>query len=131
MISFLLSVPQYIRFILLIIYVGCIVALSLLPPQDFPRIELFRGADKVIHLTMYLVFSVLGCWALKADENRSRILLIILITIGWGIFMEFMQLEMRLGRSFSWFDELANTTGALSGILIYLLTFFNSADSGS
>lgn len=122
MISFLLSVPQYIRFVLLVFYVGCIVALSLLPPQDLPQVELFYGADKIIHLTMYFIFAMLGSWALKAEENRARIFLIILVTVGWGILMEFMQLEMHAGRSFSWFDELANATGVLTGILIYMLT---------
>jgi VanZ family protein len=122
MISFLLSIPQYIRFVLLVIYVGCIVALSLLPPQDLPHIELFYGADKLIHLSMYLIFSMLACWTLKAEENNGRILWIILITAGWGIFMEFMQLEMHAGRSFSWYDEMANAVGVLTGISIYLLS---------
>lgn len=126
MISFLLSVPQYVRFVLLVIYVGCIVALSLLPPQDLPQVELFYGADKLIHLMMYFIFAMLGCWALKAEENRARIFLIILVTVGWGIFMEFMQLEMHAGRSFSWYDELANATGVLTGILFYLLTSNNT-----
>lgn len=130
MISFLLSVPQYIRFILLVIYVGCIMALSLLPPQDLPQVELFPGADKLIHLTMYLIFAMLGCWAVKAEENRTRIILIVLVTAGWGIFMEFMQLEMHAGRSFSWLDELANAIGVLTGITIYLLTSYGlSKDS--
>lgn len=127
MISFLLTVPQYIRFVLLFIYVGCIVALSLLPPQDLPHIELFYGADKIIHLSMYLIFSLLACWALKADKNSARILWIILITAGWGIFMEFMQLEMHAGRSFSWYDEMANAIGVLTGISFYLLSTNKSA----
>jgi len=128
MISFLLWIPQYIRFVLLIIYVGGIVALSLLPPQDLPRITLFYGADKVIHFMMYLIFSLLGCWALKAEENSRRILLIVFLTIGWGIFMEIMQLEMHAGRSFSWLDELANTTGVLMGIIIYRLTTYKTVN---
>jgi VanZ family protein len=124
MISFLLSVPQYIRFILITLYVASIVALSLLPPQNLPQVVLFRGADKVIHLSMYLIFSLLGCWTLKTEENRAGIFLILPVTIGWGLLMEFIQLEMHLGRSFSWFDILANTTGALTGILIYVLTVY-------
>lgn len=126
MVSFLLSVPQYIRFVLLVIYVGCIVALSLLPPQDLPQVELFPGADKLIHLSMYLIFSLLGCWTLKAEKNKTRIVWIILITVGWGIFMEYMQLEMHAGRSFSWYDELANATGVLTGIIIYILTSYST-----
>lgn len=121
MVSFIFSVPQYLRLLLLALYVGCIAALSLLPPQDLPKVELFRGADKVIHLMMYLIFALLGCWALKTENHRSGLWLILFTTIGWGLLMEFIQLEMHIGRSFSWFDALANTTGALTGILIYVL----------
>lgn len=124
MISFLLSIPQYIRFMLLFVYVGCIVALSLLPPQDLPKVSLFYGADKLIHLMMYMIFAILGCWALKVEENTRRLILILPVTIGWGIFMEIMQLEMHAGRSFSWMDELANTTGVLIGIIIYRLVAY-------
>ena len=69
MISFLISVRQPFRFLLVILYIGCIAALSLLPPQNLPKVQLFQGADKVVHFMMYLIFSVLGCWALKAEEN--------------------------------------------------------------
>jgi VanZ family protein len=121
MISFLLSVRQLFRIFLTIFYVGCIVALSLLPNNDFPRIELFEGADKVVHFLMYFIFSLLFCWTTKTESNYSRLFFIIPVTIGWGIFMEFMQLSMHQGRSFSVFDILANSLGVISGTLIYLL----------
>ena len=127
MISLLLSVPQFFRFALLIIYVGCIMALSLLPPQDFPQVQLFEGADKVVHFLMYLIFSLLGCWSLKTEFNRTRILFIIPITMGWGIFMEIMQLNMQIGRSFSWYDELANCVGVLVGVIGYQLAIYKYA----
>ena len=119
MISFLLSVRPFFRFSLVVIYLLFILALSLLPPQDLPEIQLFNGADKVVHFMMYLIFSVLGCWALKAEENRTGIWLTIPLAIGWGILMELIQLEMRAGRSFSWYDIQANTAGVAVGILIY------------
>ena len=120
MISFLLSVRQPFRFSLIFLYVAGIAALSLLPPQDLPKVQLFKGADKVIHLVMYLIFSVLSCWTLKTEDSWYAIWLIIPITVGWGMLMEYIQLEMRLGRSFSWSDILANTIGVLIGIIIYL-----------
>ena len=120
MISFLLSVRPFFRYALLVIYLLFVMALSLLPPQDLPKIPLFKGADKLVHFTMYLIFSVLGCWALKAEENRYGIWLIVPLTVGWGILMEFIQLELRMGRSFSWYDIVANTTGVAVGIIIYV-----------
>ena len=121
MISFLLSVRLPFRYALVLIYVGLIMTLSLIPPQSFPKLPLFEGADKLVHIMMYLVFSVLSSWALKIELYRQRVWLIIPVIIGWGILMEFIQLEMRIGRSFSWYDILANTTGATIGILFYLL----------
>jgi len=121
MISFLLTVRSPFRYALLIIYVGCIMTLSLLPPQDLPRVQLFKGADKVIHVMMYLVFAIMTAWALKIEMNRSRVWLILPVTIGWGILMEVFQLEMHIGRSYSMYDMLANTTGVAIGLLFYLL----------
>ncbi len=121
MISFLLTVRQPVRFILVIFYVGCIVALSLLPPQDLPKIPLFKGFDKVVHILMYLIFSILFCWSIKTEKNYYRLLLVIPITIGWGILMEYLQLKMHMGRSFDPNDILANSFGVISGVLIYIL----------
>lgn len=126
MIYFLLSVRLSLRYALVVIYVGCIMALSLLPPQDFPKIPLFNGADKVIHILMYLIFSILSSWALKMELHRSRIWFIVSATIGWGILMEVFQLEMHFGRSFSWFDVLANTTGVAIGMIIYVVVTRNA-----
>ena len=120
MISFLLKINQSVRFILVIVYVGCIAALSLLPPQDFPQLPLFEGFDKVVHFMMYFIFSLLFSWAMKTELNYLRLLLIIPITIGWGVFMEIMQLEMHLGRSFDLYDMLANSIGVSFGILIFV-----------
>jgi VanZ family protein len=102
------------------------MALSLLPPQDFPKVQLFDGVDKVVHFLMYFIFSILGCWAIKTEIHQSRIWFILPITIGWGLFMELMQLEMHLGRSFSWYDMLANSVGVITGILIYVFSVRNS-----
>lgn len=121
MISFLLKINQSTRIILVILYVGCIAALSLLPPQDFPRVPLFEGVDKVVHFIMYSIFSLLFSWAIKTELNYSRLLLIIPVTIGWGVFMEIMQSDMHLGRSFDLHDMLANAIGVGFGILIFVL----------
>jgi VanZ family protein len=126
MISFLLEVKRPYRILLVILYVGCIAALSLLPPKDFPRIPMFHGFDKVVHVMMYFIFSLLFCWAIKTESNYSWLLLIIPVTIGWGIFMEYLQLKMHLGRSFDSNDILANSLGVVTGVLIYVLASLKS-----
>lgn len=121
MMSYILSIRQSVRVFFVVFYIGCIAALSLLPPNDLPQIELFTGADKMIHFTMYFIFSLLFSWTLKTELNYYRIFFIVLVTVGWGILMEFLQLDMHMGRSFSWYDALANTIGVAFGILIYSL----------
>lgn len=121
MISFLLSVRTSVRYAMVIIYIGCIMALSLLPPQDLPKLQLFRGADKVVHFMMYFIFSILFCWAIKSELKYYRLAISIPVTIGWGIMMEYLQLSMHAGRSFSIYDMLANSLGVFSGVIIYVL----------
>jgi len=121
MISFLLTVHQPVRILLVLLYICCIAALSLLPPQDLPKIPLFPGADKIVHFLMYLVFSLLFCWALRTEKHYYRLFFIILATIGWGMLMEFIQLAMHAGRSFSWYDVFANGLGVFVGILFYVV----------
>lgn len=122
MIYFLLAVKQPVRILLVLLYICCIAALSLLPPNDLPQIPLFPGADKIIHFMMYFIFSILSCWALRTEKNYYRLFFIVVGTIGWGILMEYIQRTMHVGRSFSWYDALANSLGVLVGILIYIWT---------
>jgi VanZ family protein len=124
MISFLVAVKQPVRILLLVLYVVFLAALSILPPQDLPKVSLFYGADKIIHFMMYFIFSMLSCWALKTEKHYFRLLLIVLATIGWGMFMEFVQMEMHMGRSFSFYDMVANGLGVFVGVIIYVLTTF-------
>jgi VanZ family protein len=104
-----------------VLYIGCIVALSLLPMQDLPHVPMFRGEDKLIHFLMYFGFSMLFCWTLKVELNYSKLFFVIVVTVGWGILMEYLQLDMHMGRSFSWYDELANSIGVVIGTLIYII----------
>jgi len=128
MISFLLTVRQPLRILLVLLYICCIAALSLLPPQDLPKIPLFPGADKLVHFLMYLVFSLLSCWALRTEKHYYRLVFILLATIGWGMLMEFIQLKMHMGRSFSWYDVFANGFGVFVGILFYVVAARESED---
>ncbi len=121
MISFLLSVRRSFRVTFLFLYVLCVIALSLLPPSDFPKVKLFHGVDKVVHFFMYFPLSALLCWVFRAEQKKVMFFLMFVSAVAWGMFMEVMQLEMRIGRSFSWYDELANISGIISGTVLYWL----------
>jgi VanZ family protein len=129
MISYIFSVNRFVRVLVVVMYVGCIAALSLMPPQDLPRVPLFNGADKVVHFMMYFLFSILFCWALNTGLSCPGLFFIVSVTVGWGALMEYLQLIMHIGRSFSWSDILANSLGVLSGVAIYKLgLLLKSAD---
>jgi VanZ family protein len=122
MISFIFSIPQWLRLTLSFIYLSCIALLSLLPSKDFPELPLFSGIDKVVHFCMYFGLTILACWSMHAEVRHRWYFIVVLFAIGWGVTMEIFQLLMHLGRSFDLYDILANSMGALIGAIIYLLT---------
>ncbi len=118
---FFLKLRQSVRVALTIGYTIIVALLSLLPMRDLPHVHEFRGMDKIVHFCMYFGMSGLLSWATKTELRYSRFIYIVAATLGWGLFMEVMQLEMHYGRQFSWFDMLANATGVFSGILVYII----------
>lgn len=121
MISIIFSIPQWLRITLSLFYLSIIAFLSLLPPNDFPDIPLFRGADKIVHTCLYMGLTWLACWSVHAEFKRIWYFLIILFSIGWGTIMELFQLLMHMGRSFDFYDIIVNSIGTLIGVLIYTL----------
>lgn len=115
-----LTAKKWIRAIILILYVICIITLSLLPPDDLPQLPLFEGADKLIHFIMYFLFAFIYGWYLNAESKPKKLYIVLNVAISWGIFMEVIQFEMHVGRNFSWFDILANCVGVAAGVLFYL-----------
>ena len=121
MISLLFSIKQWLRISLSLIYLSIIAFLSLLPPNDFPELPLFPGADKVVHTCLYLGLAWLACWSMHAEHKKIWYFLIILLSISWGAIMELFQFLMHLGRSFDLYDILGNSIGTLIGVLIYTI----------
>ena len=121
MITLLFSIKQWLRISLSLIYLTIIAFLSLLPPNDFPELPLFPGADKVVHTCLYLGLAWLSCWSMHAEHKKIWYLLIILLSISWGAIMELFQFLMHLGRSFDLYDILGNSVGTLIGVLIYTI----------
>ena len=121
MITLLFSIKQWLRISLSLIYLTIIAFLSLLPPNDFPELPLFPGADKVVHTCLYLGLAWLACWSMHAEHKKIWYFLIILLSISWGAIMELFQFLMHLGRSFDLYDILGNSIGTLIGVLIYTI----------
>lgn len=103
-------------------YLGFITFLSLTPGKQVERFVLFQNQDKLAHFGMYGVFVLLLRWALPAKLWNERWIWLVGGVIGYGFLMELGQLSFtHLGRSFSWFDALANTLGAITALLVIKL----------
>ena len=90
-----------------------ITVLSLMPPKSELQIP---TNDKVGHFLAYAVFSLNIC--LLFPQVSKKMVLLLLAVIGYGILLEFLQ--GFVGRSTSFYDFLANTTGVSIGFGLYL-----------
>ena len=85
----------------------------------------FKGADKLVHFTLYLVLLILIGKGLvsyfKSSHSSTRIIVIsYLYCLFLGIGVEFIQSVFVAGRLGDFFDVLANTIGSSIGVLILL-----------
>ena len=103
------------------IYTLLIVIISLVPIPNLslPEFKLLE-LDKLIHLSMYFVMSIL--WMRLQSFNNSyfpwRNLLIVFLIAS---LTEFLQGVLPVGRYSDWADFIANSVGILLGIIAYSL----------
>lgn len=91
-----------------------ITILSLMPPKS--GIELGEH-DKINHFIAYTVFSLN---AGMLSNNFRKHLLILPLLVLYGLLMEYCQ-GFVPGRSPSWLDAIANSTGVLIGFVLTLI----------
>ena len=116
--AWLLACPLRLRRRACILHLGLIAVLSLLPPWFFPSSPVqIPGLDKWVHGAMYGVLGAMLRWAAgrgSDGEAPSVSRWLPLAAGGYGLLMEFLQLELTGGaRMFSWGDAAANLTGAV------------------
>mgnify|MGYP000949341393 CR=1 FL=1 len=110
----------------LLILLVCLMPGDNLPSSSFLS---FKGADKVIHSTLYLVLIILVGSGLvnyfHSSYSRNRIFVIaFLYCLFLGVGIEFIQSVFVAGRVGDIFDVLANGIGASVGAII-LITQLN------
>jgi VanZ family protein len=106
-----------------------IAALSLFPGGQTPKVGI-EGLDKVIHFIMYFT---LTWFLIQANIKQviilklkdSTLLVSFIAAVAYGLLMEIIQGAALDGRSFEWFDILANLTGTIAGIGLFLAVFGN------
>lgn len=93
--------------------------LSLLSAKSMSSLNLWKitGLDKLGHAAFYMLFSLL--WSMAIARNKDRRLWILMIAIFFGIMMETGQYLMMNGRSFEVLDIVANSVGAMVGMLVF------------
>lgn len=84
-----------------------------------------ENVDKVAHLSFYAIFSILWFLYLKSKiENTKKLFLVVfLLSVSFGIFIEFCQSTFTVNRQADINDAIANTIGATLGLL--LMAFYN------
>ncbi len=104
--------------ILGVLYISFILAGSLLRVPDI-SIMSFEYRDKVIHFAMY--FILVG-WFVQLYQKTSSRIIILAGAILLGMLIEYLQ-GMTAYRSFDYFDEIANSIGAMCAFLLARTSF--------
>lgn len=98
------------------------VAYAILTPgSNIPSLPKFPGFDKLVHFTLFfgLVFLWNRVWN-RGEINLKKISLNYLVFgIIFAIFTEYLQMSVP-GRSFDYFDIVANISGGTLGMLLYV-----------
>lgn len=105
---------------LVLIFVGC-----LLPGSDLPNTSFFSKIpyfDKIVHFGIYFVFILLlmaGFIRQFDGKLWKSILFSLTIALVCGALIEILQSQMHAGRTGDMYDMLANTSGAILGLLLF------------
>ena len=103
-----------------------ILVITFLPASGGRKMVLFNHADKLIHLCLFLVFSIF----LASDARRlfhtsavdKKVMMIAILTgIITGLFTELVQYYLIAARSGSVLDFIADIVGILVGLSLYIM----------
>lgn len=115
---------KFISFWKSIIWFGFILLITFLPDNGIKRVRLFSHADKLIHLFLFLVFSLLMIFDAKrfyktSSIDKGIVLMVILTGVLTGLFTELVQNYLIAERSGSAGDLIADVFGIMAGFGIY------------
>jgi VanZ family protein len=106
-----------------IIVALAIMYLSLTGSQTFPSVPFINipFLDKIIHFGMYFfLMSVMIFENRKRFRNISRLFLLALFPLFYGIILEILQMTITKTRSGDLFDFLANAAGTITALLLWI-----------
>lgn len=105
---------QYFRY-LSIIWLAAITFASLISARSISSVGMINipGFDKFVHFVMYMLLCFLLLKSIKGKNMQ-----VLALCICYGILMEMLQFLISTGRSFDFFDIIANIIGANVGALL-------------
>lgn len=74
--------------------------------------------DKVLHLLTFFALTLAFYWVVDTTRRRTFNLTLAVCTLGLGVGSEFLQAVLPNGRSFDFFDVVANIVGSLAGLAL-------------
>lgn len=108
-------------------WLAIIFILTFLPGNEVNKIKMFHHADKLIHLFLFIVLSILLLYDMNKFHKVTgigiyRIFVVITTGICAGIFTEVIQYFYIPGRTGSITDFMSDFTGIIIGLILYKLT---------
>ncbi len=100
-----------------------IAVLCLVKFTDLPSIGV-SGADKYVHFTLHFVFTMLWGYYLWLKLNEialTKIIFVVTSSLCYGILIEILQETLTTTRRADIFDVVANFSGALVALLLFIL----------
>ena len=100
-----------------------IAVLCLVKFTDLPSIRV-SGADKYVHFTLHFVFTMLWGYYLWLKLNEialTKIIFVVTSSLCYGILIEILQETLTKTRRADIFDVVANFSGALVALLLFIL----------
>ncbi len=102
-----------------IIWSIIIMVLSVVPAEDLPSISLWES-DKLAHACVYFILTIAVINALRNSSpgiSSKQIIYGALISVSYGIVIEFIQGPLLPTRNFDLYDILANVIGCIAGAI--------------
>lgn len=105
---------------LALFWLALMCTLFFLPGSDIPHEDWMNGLpiDKVVHVGLFCVLLFLWRSAFPARTAHYGLWLLVIAML-YGLAVEFVQKEWIPNRDFDLFDVLADTVGAVAGLLIW------------
>ena len=107
-----------------------ILILTGLPGSLLPHAKPILGLDKVVHFLMYAGFAFTCVWGYRKQfvsrdlaYKKRAMLVTLIISIAYGGLTELMQEYFVPLRTGDWMDFLADSIGAMVGIVVFYLFF--------